>query len=569
MKLDLPLSGFLSLAASFSPYLWRRVPLEPQHTLCTISYAVMAVTLPIAFLKTATGIDLYTSLLIALLRHRILLFAGIAAFALLPGSIAFLERRPLPGAAKMSYIVSNLAFNSFGAVVAIMMLRAVLDSVKNLNMLPMFCTEQIILIFIPLCFWIALSYQYEEQQKSLKDHSPSLAWKNQVFNILHLANVYFWALISALLLICYILYCHIHHVTMTLTPDYLIYFTFVLMFFHFICGVIGHDYLYLLFLATVPAILIFCIQWIFWFTVNQQMRRYLALFIVGHFTLYLLIISLREKSLWNLIAALFSFFCVGFCCFFGMPVYLEGLYLPFFSVVMVLLYALVYICLRGRRFIFCRLLLSAVPTALICAALWMSSLAGDKQTLFYQSAFIAVHSAVYMLIVFLREKHNGREEALDLLRLLLHAMRTAAGDVGRWIGKPVFEIYTAILKKARSFLVLGDRFFVVVFVIMVIGYPIFCTLPFSLERVPYKTADNHIRALCENDERAEALLLEIRSSEWYDDSPILEKPDIDQTQYLTFLYDNLREELVDQSAISEEASNITYKEITIWYNEYQ
>ena len=570
MKLNLDFPYALDIAVGIYAHMWKQIPLEPKSTLYAISNASMGAVIVAAAIKLFFSKDAYTNLLIFLLKHSVPLYAGIIILAALPGIIALWERRPLPGAAKTCYITANIRYNEVGALIAILMTGCVLCNVKNLRMLPLFYTEQIASIFVPLCLWIALFYQYEEQRKNLPDHSPSLAWKNQICNILHLANVYFWGLFSALLLICYILYCHIHHVTLVLTLNYLICFTMALAFFHFICGFSEHDYLYVLFLAAVPAILIFCIQWLSWFTVNRQTQTYRILFCVGHLVLYLLIISIREKSLWNLAATVFAAICVWLCCLFEMPACLKGIYLPVFTAALLLLYGLIYLCLRGGcgYFIVCRLLLSAVPTALICAAIWMAGLANDKGTLRCQSAFITVCSTVYMLIVFLREKFNGREEAHDLLKLLGHAIRTTAGEVRRWIGKPILEISAAISEKIPSLLVSRGKFFVVVLVIMAIGYPIFCTLPFSLERVPYKTAENHITALCENDVRAEELLSEMKNSEWYDDSPILDEPDVDQTQYLTFLYSKLKKELVDKSAIPEDALNITYYQITNWYNKY-
>ena len=205
MKLNLDFPYALDIAVGIYAHMWKQIPLEPKSTLYAISNASMGAVIVAAAIKLFFSKDAYTNLLIFLLKHSVPLYAGIIILAALPGIIALWERRPLPGAAKTCYITANIRYNEVGALIAILMTGCVLCNVKNLRMLPLFYTEQIASIFVPLCLWIALFYQYEEQRKNLPDHSPSLAWKNQICNILHLANVYFWGLFSALLLICYIL----------------------------------------------------------------------------------------------------------------------------------------------------------------------------------------------------------------------------------------------------------------------------------------------------------------------------------------------------------------------------
>lgn len=581
--------GFLNVIVGISPLLWTRVPLEEESKdmLNRIVYAVMFFTLPAAFLKMTGDKNPYTWLLIYLLRHRYWLYAAILILALLPGLTAYAERRSHPDAASKCYGVMNMLYNGFGAAIAVAMLQIASVCIENLNILSLFYTEQIILIFIPVCFWIALFYQYEEQQEwereaqnQQMDHDTSLKWKNQVLNILHLANIYFWVVVSALLMICYILYCHIHHVDMELTGIYLAYFSLALSFFHTIGTFVPRSHLYLLFLAAVPSILLFCIQWLSWFIISQKMQWCYTGFISLHLVAYLVIIARRERilwRLWNCASVVLCGGCVAYCCLTPMPSCLEKSYLWVFNLVLLLLYGLLYICLRDGRFRSCRLLLNAIPTVLICAALWVAGLAGDKRTLAYQSLFIATHSATYMLIVFLRETEQDREKTINLWRILRRRFSAAVKYIRNirivdglktCLERSPRESLEDLLKMLSSFLVMRNHFFMVVFVIMVIGYPIFCAMPFSLERVSYQTAENHIRALCDDGSRADALLAEIRDSKWYDDL-MLEKPDIDQTQYLAFLWKNLLEELTDQIPGLEDSSDLTYDKLLNWYNSYQ
>lgn len=93
-----------------------------------------------------------------------------------------------------------------------MMLYIVRREIEDFQFIEDFYVEEIVLVFIPLCLWIAFSYQNIEQKDVPDDHEPSLEWKNQICNMLHLFNTYFWSLVSAVFVVSYTLYCRIHFI---------------------------------------------------------------------------------------------------------------------------------------------------------------------------------------------------------------------------------------------------------------------------------------------------------------------------------------------------------------------
>lgn len=228
-----------------------------------------------------------------------------------------------------------------------------------------------------------------------------------------------------------------------------------------------------------------------------------------------------------------------------------------------------YICVLYKPCKFYCFFLAAVPVCLSVFARWLSRPADVKSSLYWQAVMISGHFAVYMLFIFLWE-NRVREDDGPLIRLRELRSKAAAVFTGlqrliQGLRRQFKETIKELQERIPVIMVLGDWFFIVVFVVMVIGYPVLCLIPFSLERMPYTEAANYISALSEDTESAEKLLSDVQCSGWYDDNDMLENPDVDKMKYLDFLYENLREEAVQKNCIALDADEIRYEDVSNWY----
>ena len=560
---------WLSVIASFINYLWQYMPIEPKDVFKKIVKIIAGFSSAVSLLKCVCEVDLVVLLLRFLQDYRIWFYAGICCLAEIPGITAYFERKKDSEAIKKSYVWQNALYNFVGAGCAVVIIETTYKNIKNFRFLEDFYVGEIVLSLLPLFVWIAFSYQYAEQQKDLQDHSPSLEWKNQILNILHLIDVYFWSLISAELLICYTLYCYIHHAPIELDGWYLFSLSIVLIFFY-ICGVHEQYHLYLLFLTAVPAILLYIIQWLSWFEIDREALHYQVIFIIVHFIVYLFIVFRRERntSIRNLIFGVLL--VCGVAHYYIYPISF-GWTLGCFTVILILL----YLCGTFWRNTFYLLFLSGVPAVLICADRYMSGSAMEVQTLQKQAVFFSVHFAVYMLVIILKEKNVNWGYMKSPARLIA-ILRSKISRVASYVKKFIRvmkerpdETKKEMKERLPEVFVLGEWFFGVVFILMVIGYPIFCSIPYNLDRLPYGEAANYIEAICGDIEEAKVLRVEVENCDWYDDSPTLQNPDVDQRKYLMFLYDNLRDKMVEKSIISKDDVEVSYQQVVDWYKGYR
>lgn len=175
-----------------------------------------------------------------------------------------------------------------------MMLYIVRREIEDFQFIEDFYVEEIVLVFIPLCLWIAFSYQNIEQKDVPDDHDPSLEWKNQICNMLNLFNTYFWSLVSAVFVVSYTLYCRIHNMQVYLNGWYLAFLTVLLLFFY-ACGVSKYQHIYLVFLMDVPMVLVSSIYWMSLFVVEDKMMRWQLIFVITHLLIYVSLIYRKEK----------------------------------------------------------------------------------------------------------------------------------------------------------------------------------------------------------------------------------------------------------------------------------
>lgn len=558
--LVLEIAGLLGMS-------WKCIPIEPQSVFKKVTFCIACVPVIVTKALSYLKINFTVMVLKFFLEYKWLFCAGIAFFAILPPCMAWLEQKKYPEAATKKYVVENLIYNAVGAAAACGMFIIATGGIDNIGVLADLHVEDITLLFVPICLWMAFSYQYEEQQNELEDHSPSLKWKNQVLNVLYLTNVYFWSLVSSGILISYTLYCHVHHVPMRASVWYLVLLNIDLIFFY-LCGISRLHYLYLLFQSAVPAIMICSVQWLSWFEVDRKMSVGKIVFIMINFGIYLLIALKKESNIaWKTkIFAFISFCGVTYCFVKPMPFRLESMYFGIFTLILILL----YICGLKTHRIFYQVFLTAVPAVLIGITQWTPQFVIEEKMLNRQAWFIVVHFSCYMLIIFLRERNHAQEGVEPPVRFGMIPSKTIEmfEYIIRGLKEHPEETVAEIKDKLKSIMLLREWFFGVVFVIMLIGYPLFCKLPFLLERELYSVAIHHISAICEDEKRTKELLEEIKDSEWYDDAAVLNEPDMDQTQYLLFMYDNLRDEMVQKKVISETDNMVSYEQLVNWYSSY-
>ena len=535
------------------------IPLKPRNIKYWLTVPITFITFVIGF--EYKGVPVITAFLNLLLQLpvRLLFYAACILLAWVPSYAASKEGLR---AAKPSYVAGNRKYNLSGVACLIVAVEVTSQTIQNTIFLKIFAPLEIIKGLIPLSLWIALSYQYQEQRKESElDHSPSLEWKNQILNVLHLIHTYFWSFLFGILLICYTLYCHIHHIPLRLNLFHLLAFSVIPVFFYVI-ALESHTYLYRLFLATIPALLIYGIQWQSWSVLGPVMFYIRAAFFAFHYIVYTFVVLSKEKPTSRLAvgAAGLAAACIFFCCISPSPIWLTPGFIGAYDIIFAL--AELYFVFQKKPVSY-QLSLILIPAFLICMVYWESSLVTTRNIAYLQSISVIVHLALYMLIIFCHikfpntGKHKRKAAMYSRARLsaFLHKFK-----------KDPSEIEEKAKEKLGEKLILGDYFFAIVFAVILFAYPIFSTLPFKMEQTDYHTAVNHINALCDDQNLADALQSDIRSSPWYTDDPMLVNPEIDQAQYLIFMFENLRQEMVNHGVISSDSTDVTMNELLTWYS---
>ncbi len=419
--------------ADIANFLCEKISVSPSKNGKIITRSIGAVAILYTVLKFFK-IDVINTL-IYIIRD---FWWGICGFvlivAVLPPATAFFERKNPDRPVGKDYIWTNLGLNMAGSASAISMIYVAYKEIKDFQFIEDFQIDSIVAILVPVCVWIVFSYQSIEQQKYGRrpesvNHDPSLKWANQMFNVLHLINVCFWALISSVLVVAYTLYCHIHSIQLNMEWSYLWLLTMVLIFFY-LCAFVEHDYVRLVFLIDVPLILICGMYWMSWFRMDQTME-------------------------------------------------------------------------------------------------------------FFQFIFFLVHSLVYTLLIYRKEKVITR---------------------CRFVNEtdPEYKIY---IRKAG--IKIKNWFSIITIGVIVIAYMIFWIVPhFLIERDSFAFVENCITEICCDTEKdAEELLDEIKMLDWYD----VENDNVDRVHLLKYINENLFQEMVDKEIISGEDKGVSYEKLVNWY----
>lgn len=223
-------------------------------------------------------------------------------------------------------------------------------------------------------------------------------------------------------------------------------------------------------------------------------------------------------------AMMLSYTC--YCYIYHMTLTLNWRYLVFLSLGLVFFYS----CSNHRHEYIYMIFLTGVPAFLIGSAQWMSWFTVDEQVRQYQMIFFAGHVSIYMILIFIR------------MGLIVRKKGTHTG-----IEYPS----------------LRRLFWGVPLLVTLVMYAILWLVPGALgaDRISLNNAEECLTMIClDTDKDSAALLEEIKQSEWFDP----ENEQVDQTRFLRFLYDHLREELVSKEVISDKAQTVTYEELDKW-----
>lgn len=218
--------------------------------------------------------------------------------AVLPSVVARKEREKKQFRANKSYASRNCMYNLMGAAAAGAVFGLASGVIKDFGYLKYFYVDDLIPIFACISVWIAIVYQQGERKKDREkklDHDPSLKFLNQKLNLLHLFNVYFLSIISVVYLVVYTIYCRINHISIAVRLDNFYFWISVVMVFFY--ALLQHElrYLYVTSLICIPVILISCVYWTTWLTLNREARFLQWIFVLVHFVIYMLSLFAREK----------------------------------------------------------------------------------------------------------------------------------------------------------------------------------------------------------------------------------------------------------------------------------
>lgn len=428
--------------ATFFVNMCKNIPITPKKTrkrLIDVLNFVPVVATVIGIISI--NIDMIFSLF-----HTIWWYIGIFSLilAVLPPVMAGIGRCKNPTTAEIRYVFQNFGFNMLGLGCVWCMLFTLYHEVPDFRFLRSIPVVPIITLTIPLCIWVVLSYQYTEQQeqgKSVLDHDTSLAKINQLFNILHLFNAFFWTLTAAALMVAYTLYCRLSHVEMVLDIWYLLALSGLLVFFYF-CGFHRLPHIRMVCLSNVPAILIASVYWMSWFTVDSRM----------------------------------------------------------------------FLC---------------------------------------QSAFIVIHSLIYVTIVYLNMGFYKQDKT------------EAQSSTGH-------GLFTAIRHPKKTINIIGQKlkkyqFYIITIVIVSAIYFVFIFIPLFFTQqsvISFNYSQKIITEICEGTDRdAAAIFEEMKESEWANQETEM----MDCVRFADFIYRTLKPELIDKNIITPDAQSVSYEQLKTWY----
>ncbi len=295
------LGYMLEIVSPLISYLQIDVEITPADKYKKISKAIIILQITYIIVDMATknfGIYLIFSLLRFLHDYPFIVVAYIGIIAILSPITAYYEHEKCGFPSKKSYIIKNAIFNIAGACAAYAMFFLAHRIIPDFNLLKRFQIESFVSLFISMSVTLVLLYQSTEQNMTKNgmpmDHCTSIRWHNQQINMLHLFNVYFFPLISAVYIVTYTIYCKTYHIPLVMNGSYIAFLVLALLFFY-ILPFHPHEYLYNIFLIATPAILITSTYWLSWFEKDAHMLYIESGFIVINLILFTLNVLRRTQ----------------------------------------------------------------------------------------------------------------------------------------------------------------------------------------------------------------------------------------------------------------------------------
>lgn len=195
--------------------------------------------------------------------------------------------------------------------------------------------------------------------------------------------------------------------------------------------------------------------------------------------------------------------------------------------------------------------LSNVPAILIASIYWMSWFTVDGSMFLCQSAFIVIHSLIYVTIVYWNMNFYKKDET------------EAQSSTGH-------GLFVAIRHPKKTLNKLGQKlkkysFYIITIVIVSAIYAVFIFLPLFFTQqsvISFNFSEKIITDICEDTDRdANAIFEEMKESEWAN----RETETIDCVQFADFIYRTLRPELIDKNIITPDAQSVSYEQLKTWY----
>lgn len=183
-----------------------------------------------------------------------------------------------------------------------------------------------------------------------------------------------------------------------------------------------------------------------------------------------------------------------------------------------------------------------VPVILVSSVYWMSWFAMSKEMRFVQWIFIVIHSVVYAVLIFIKNKiiFLGKREDMEENRY---------GQPHKLKGNLVWAMER------------GDLHAILLLVI-IICYSVSWLVPMLTQRIEGGRAEYYIREVCKDTNVKVDEMIELAKERCAYD---VENQDYDRGKYLKFMYEELHEQILDKGMIDDENTYLTYEELVEWY----
>lgn len=259
------------------------------------------------------------------------------------------------------------------------------------------------------------------------------------------------------------------------------------------------------------------------------------------------ILHLFSAFFCSLTSAAFLFAYTLYCHLIHVELVLDIWYLAALSVLLVFFYACGFHSLLHIRMV----CMSNVPAILIASVYWMSWFTMSSKVLFFQSAFIVVHSLIYVTIIYRNMNFyvdDESEEQITIWRRLPSAVRHPKQTLEK-IGQKLIKY----------------QYYFITLVIVTAIYTVFIFVPFFVAQqsvLSLNLAEKIITAVCvDTNQDVDAIFNELKETEWANQ----EDETIDCVRFADFMYYTLRPELLAKNVINPDEQSLSYDQLKKWF----